>query len=131
LISRRSTSFFHSHAIEMSSARDPNLPRSSGPQIFSHAAAPIRRRIHADAVIDSNADTSWRRRCSASTESPIRNRDTNGSGRKRSRSSGETNGHERPSTKNPTDDSRHSSSSGIPSSSYRRVMCTSEVNRWW
>ena len=65
----------------------------------------------------SNGATSRARFCSLSTASPMRTRESGDSGPKRSRCSGVVNGHERPSRKNAIDDGRHSSSSGIPSSS--------------
>jgi hypothetical protein len=86
-------SLLHSHAIEMSSARSPNLPRSSGPQTLFHGARPIRCSIHARAVIDSNGPTSRARFCSSSTARPIRSRAGGDSGPKRRRSSGVVNAH--------------------------------------
>ena len=53
----------------------------------------------------------------ASTATPSRTRDNGGSGLKRSRSIGVTNGHWWPSVKYATLERIHSSSSGIPSSS--------------
>ena len=110
-------SLLHSHAIEMSSARSPNLPRSSGPQILRHGARPMRDSIHARAVSDSNGAARLANFCSASTHSPMRRRACGGSGRKRSRSSGPLNAHWRPSTKNAIVERFHSSSSPMPSSS--------------
>ena len=110
-------SLLHSQAIEMSSARSPNLPRSSGPQTLRHGPAPIRFSIHSRAVIDSNGSTRLERFCSRKTASPIRSRAGGDSGPKRSRSSGVVNAHWRPSRKNAIDDGRHSSSSPMPSSS--------------
>ena len=115
----------------MSSARSPNLPRSSGPQTSSHAWRPIRRSIQARAVIRSYGARSPAKRWSASTAAPIRTRAAGDSGPKRSRSSGVTNGCSAPRAKNATLDGRHSIASGIPSSANRSAMWVSEVKRWW
>ena len=115
----------------MSSARVPNLPRSSGPHTLRHGARPIRDSIHSRAVIDSNGPTALARFCSRNTASPIRSRAGGDSGPKRSRSSGEVNAHWRPSRKNAIEDGLHSSSSPIPSSSYSATMWRSLVKRWW
>ena len=63
--------------------------------------------------------------------SPMRNRASGGSGRKRSRSSGVVNGREAPSAKKAMLDGSQRSSSGIPSSSHNPAMWRSLVNRWW
>jgi hypothetical protein len=103
----------HSHTIAISSARAPNFPRSIGPHTSRHAARPIHRSIHARAVTRSKRSPGSR--WSATAAAPIRTRATGGSGRKRSRSPGDVNGHSRPWANIATLEPRQSISS--PSSS--------------
>ncbi len=109
--------FDHSQTIEISPARWPNFARSSGPHTVSHAPLPIRLRTHCSAVTCSYGVLSLPNFWTARTDAPIRTRPIGDSGLKRSRSIGLVNGHCLPSMKNDCVESRHSSSSGIPSSS--------------
>ena len=87
--------------------------------------------IHSRAVIDSYGPTPFRPRWSRTTARPMRTLARGLSGLKRSRSTGVVNGRLRPWMKNATLDGSHWMPSGMPSSSYRPLMCTSLVNRWW
>jgi hypothetical protein len=115
--------------MEMSPAREPNLPRSSGPQTFAQGRSPISRVIHSRAVSLSYADSGADDRCRRSTATPMRTRSRSRSGENRSRSVGDVNACDRPSTKNATDDGCQATST--PSSAQRSSTCRSEVNQWW
>jgi hypothetical protein len=106
----------------MSSARSPNLPRSSGPQTLSHTGAPIASTTQSRAVRCSNGATSRSRFWTLRTARPILIRDRSGSARNIKRSRGLTNGQRRPSAHIATLEGRHSISSSMPSSSYRSRM---------